>query len=217
MFYYLYQITNNVNGKIYVGVHRTKSLDDGYMGSGKVIKHAMEKYGAENFTKVILEFFENAELMYAREKEVVNDEFLLREDVYNLRRGGNGGFDYINSLELPRLTLIDPVLRAKGDHRRMQRIKEHGHTEKEKIAAKRRGQIQSEKWASGEAIHPWSGRSHSSMSKEKISDSMKGKQVGEKNSQFGSMWINNGKEAKKIKNTDAIPDGWRRGRKIIAV
>ena len=98
MFYYLYQITNNVNGKIYVGVHKTKNLDDGYMGSGKVIKSAIKKHGLENFTKVILETFENAEAMYAREKEVVNDEFLLREDVYNLRRGGYGGFDHINKM-----------------------------------------------------------------------------------------------------------------------
>jgi hypothetical protein len=36
--------------------------------------------------------------MYAREKEVVNDEFLLREDTYNLRRGGHGGWDFVHSL-----------------------------------------------------------------------------------------------------------------------
>ena len=96
MFYYLYEIRNNINGKIYVGVHKTENLDDGYMGSGKVIQRAIKLYGAENFTKVILETFENAEAMYAREKEVVNEEFLEREDVYNLRRGGHGGFEYIN-------------------------------------------------------------------------------------------------------------------------
>lgn len=36
-YYYIYQITNLVNAKIYVGVHKTKDLNDGYMGSGKVI------------------------------------------------------------------------------------------------------------------------------------------------------------------------------------
>ncbi len=97
MFYYLYEIKNKLNGKIYVGVHKTNDMDDGYMGSGKIIKRAIEKHGIDNFTKVILETFENAEDMYAREKEVVTDEFLLREDVYNLRRGGSGGWDYINS------------------------------------------------------------------------------------------------------------------------
>ena len=96
MFYYMYKITNKLTGKLYVGVHKTKSMDDSYMGSGKVIKRAIEKYGIENFEKAIIETFDSEEGMYAREKEIVNDEFLSRQDVYNLRRGGTGGFDYIN-------------------------------------------------------------------------------------------------------------------------
>ena len=102
-YFYLYQITNLVNGKIYVGVHKTSSMEDGYMGSGTVILRAYEKYGINNFTKVILETFDNSESMFAREKEVVTDEFLLREDTYNLRRGGFGGFDYINKSGMPKM------------------------------------------------------------------------------------------------------------------
>ena len=85
MFYYLYEIKNLVNSKIYVGVHKTRNMNDGYMGSGKVIRSAIEKYGIENFQKVILETFGDTKAMYAREKEVVTEEFLAREDVYNLR------------------------------------------------------------------------------------------------------------------------------------
>lgn len=92
MFYYLYEIRNNLNGKIYVGVHQTKDMDDGYMGSGKVILASIKKYGIENFTKMILETFDCSESMYAAEKKVVTEQFLLRKDVYNLRCGGNGGF-----------------------------------------------------------------------------------------------------------------------------
>ena len=97
MFYYLYQITNLVNNKIYVGIHKTMDMNDGYMGSGKIIKRAIKKHGADKFKKDILETFVDSESMYAREKEVVTDKFLLCEDVYNLRRGGLGGFDYINA------------------------------------------------------------------------------------------------------------------------
>ena len=31
MKYTIYQITNNLNGKIYIGKHQTKDLDDGYI------------------------------------------------------------------------------------------------------------------------------------------------------------------------------------------
>jgi hypothetical protein len=96
MFYYLYEIKNVVNNKIYVGVHQTIDMNDGYMGSGTVINKAYEKYGKEMFVKTILEYFDNREDMISREKEIVNEDFLLREDTYNVRRGGTGGFDYIN-------------------------------------------------------------------------------------------------------------------------
>ena len=98
MFYYLYEVKNNINGKIYVGVHKTKDMNDGYMGSGKVIRKAIEKYGINNFTKTILEIFDSERQMYLREKDFVDEKFLSRNDVYNLRRGGTGGFDYINKL-----------------------------------------------------------------------------------------------------------------------
>ena len=96
MFYYLYEIKNTVNNKIYIGVHQTKDINDGYMGSGTVVNKAYEKYGEEKFVKTILEYFNNREDMIRREIEIVNEDFLLRDDTYNLRRGGTGGFDYIN-------------------------------------------------------------------------------------------------------------------------
>ena len=96
MFYYLYEIKNTVNNKIYVGVHQTKDINDGYMGSGTVINRAYEKYGKEKFVKTVLEYFNTREDMISREIEIVNEDFLLRDDTYNVRRGGTGGFDYIN-------------------------------------------------------------------------------------------------------------------------
>ena len=34
--------------------------------------------------------------MYAAEKSIVNEQFVARDDTYNLRVGGRGGFGYIN-------------------------------------------------------------------------------------------------------------------------
>lgn len=89
---YLYQITNKVNGKIYIGVHQTRVKHDRYMGSGTVLKEAFKKYGRKNFEKTILEFFGTTQAMYDREAEIVDEEFIKCDDTYNIKVGGKGGF-----------------------------------------------------------------------------------------------------------------------------
>jgi hypothetical protein len=96
LFYTIYQITNKVNGKIYIGMHQTKNLNDGYMGSGMLIQKAIKKYGIENFVKTIMFTFDNEHDMKEKEKELVTEEFLERQDVYNLCPGGKGGWGYLN-------------------------------------------------------------------------------------------------------------------------
>jgi len=92
MFYLVYKITNTVNDKFYIGCHKTKVKDDGYMGSGRLIKRAIEKYGVENFKKEILAECSSSEEMFAKEKELV----VLSRNSYNMKHGGDGGFDFIN-------------------------------------------------------------------------------------------------------------------------
>lgn len=87
-YHYLYRITNRKNKKIYIGIHSTSDLNDGYMGSGKAIGQAMDIYGIEYFTKEILFFFNTRKELYDKEAEIVNEEFLARPDVYNLQKGG---------------------------------------------------------------------------------------------------------------------------------
>lgn len=208
MFYYLYEIRNKINGKIYVGVHKTNDMNDGYMGSGKIIKSAIKKYGIENFEKTILEIFASSEAMFAREKEVVTDDFLLREDVYNLRRGGTGGFDYINKIATPE----QKALGGRNSQLTGKPIHIHKHENYKQILI--RAQIARK--LSGNGFDTFKGMKHSLESKQKISDSMQGKQVGELNSQHGTMWITDGSCNKKVKKTDQIPAGWRKGRKVNA-
>jgi hypothetical protein len=87
----VYKITNLINNKIYIGVHRTDILNDNYYGSGKLIKRALKKYGKENFKREYLHIFNNDEVTHAfeKEKEYVTKEFTLREDTYNISEGGN--------------------------------------------------------------------------------------------------------------------------------
>ena len=89
MYYTVYKITNLVNNKEYIGYHQTNNLEDGYMGSGKLIKKAIEKYGIENFKKEYIDIFDNRESAEALESLLVNKEYTLREDTYNLSLGGN--------------------------------------------------------------------------------------------------------------------------------
>lgn len=78
-----------MNQKIYIGYHSTNNINDGYMGSGKLIKRAILKYGIENFQKDILFIFDNKKEAELKESEIVNSEFCLREDTYNIAIGGN--------------------------------------------------------------------------------------------------------------------------------
>jgi hypothetical protein len=58
------------------------------------------------------------------------------------------------------------------------------------------------------------GSKHTAETKSKISLANSISQLGSGNSQFGSCWITNETENKKIKKTDPLPEGWRYGRKI---
>lgn len=82
MYYIIYKITHTDSGKIYIGKHQTSHIHDGYMGSGKYLRRAIKKYGRDAFTKTILFTFNNETEMNSKEKEIVTEEFCLREDTY---------------------------------------------------------------------------------------------------------------------------------------
>jgi GIY-YIG catalytic domain len=183
MKYYLYEIKNNINSKIYVGVHKTKVEDDGYMGSGEVIKRAIKKHGVENFTKTILEYFDTQESMFAREKSIITDEFLGRDDVYNLRRGGYGGFDHINKTG------------RNNNHRFNVNDCQVGGIISGNTARNQKTGIHSGDY------YGFRDKTHRKIMLEKA-----------KIANSGTIWINDGKQLKKIKKDLPIPDGWVKGK-----
>ena len=98
----VYKTINRVNNKIYVGYHsvdeskierldrgRLSCFSDGYLGSGKLLKRALEKYGPESFDQEIIGIFDSQEEAELVESMVVDEIFSLREDTYNLALGGN--------------------------------------------------------------------------------------------------------------------------------
>ena len=66
-YYYVYITTNLVNGKKYIGLHKTDILDDNYLGSGRIFLRALKKHARKNFSKEIIEFCNNEEELKERE------------------------------------------------------------------------------------------------------------------------------------------------------
>lgn len=86
-YHYVYLITNIENGKQYIGKHSTNNLDDGYKGSGVIIK----KINAQILEKEILEFCDSEEEAYEREKYWINHyDAYNNPNFYNLDEGGHG-------------------------------------------------------------------------------------------------------------------------------
>lgn len=246
MFYYLYKIINKLNGKIYVGVHKTADLDDGYMGSGKILRLAIEKHGIENFEKEILRFFDSADEMFEAESVIVNEEFISRKDVYNIRIGGtDGGVPGTTNVKDKegngsRVSVNDPLFLSGelvGVSKNTVRVKDqYGNIS---VVS-----IDDERYLNGDVVFIWTGNKHQDITKEKISNALKGNkhflgkthsdetkhkmslskkenksQVGNKNSQFGTCWIYNplektNKKIEKIELESYIKNGWIKGRKI---
>jgi hypothetical protein len=86
----IYKITNNINGKIYIGKDTTN--DQNYFGSGLLIKRAINKFGLINFTKEIID--ESSDKKELCEKEKYWIKFYNSTDKsigYNISNGGDGG------------------------------------------------------------------------------------------------------------------------------
>ena len=206
--YLVYKLTNLVNGKIYIGCHMTKNLDDDYMGSGRRLGYAKKKYGIENFKKEILSAHETPEEMLAEEARLVNEEFLGRDDVYNLTVGGKGSWFHTN--QLPKMRKI----RQCNINKSRSNFFENCDTEKWRS-------IQSEKMknlhSEGKCRYDtFSGKTHSEESKQKIGKANSLKQAGSKNSQFGSKWMNKNGEVIKVQESEVVKfelEGWKFGRK----
>lgn len=90
-YHFVYKITNSINGKYYIGVHSTNVIEDGYMGSGSLLRRDIKEHGINNFEREILHHFETRHEALQKEMEIVNFDFLRDEMTYNLVIGGAMG------------------------------------------------------------------------------------------------------------------------------
>lgn len=90
---FVYQWTNKVNNKKYIGSH-TGHINDGYIGSGTIFRKAIKKYGIENFERVILEKLDTTDrkLLLEREKFWLDKtNAALDDNYYNVAQDVIGG------------------------------------------------------------------------------------------------------------------------------
>ncbi len=89
-YHYLYKTTNLINEKYYYGIHSTSNLDDNYLGSGKILRYSIRKYGKENFKREILEMFDNREDLVNAEINIITENILRDKQCMNCMYGGEG-------------------------------------------------------------------------------------------------------------------------------
>ena len=89
MYGYIYKTTNLINGKIYIGQHKSKVFDTKYVGSGTIIINAINKYGIENFKCELIEECDSYENLNEKECYWIEKLNCRNPEIgYNLRFGG---------------------------------------------------------------------------------------------------------------------------------
>lgn len=187
-------------------MHSTYNLEDGYLGSGLIVKRSIEKYGKDNHIKEVVSYHDPREDLIKEEKSLVTEEVIDREFCMNIRPGGTGGFTIEHQRMAGSLSLKSQWERRKENPELMEEfLKICSNNLKEYI---------------NKGTHNYStfkGRFHSQESKDKMSKNSQEPSKGEKNSQFGTCWIYNSEGNKKINKLEIekyISLGWTKGRKM---
>ena len=86
--YCIYQIRNLVNNKTYIGQRKCPEdrtiYNDYYMGSGKILKKAINKHGIKNFKREILEICESKQKV--NEIPSISKEITIWERKYTINQ-----------------------------------------------------------------------------------------------------------------------------------
>ena len=152
--------------------------------------------------------------MFDKEAEIVDDAFLAEENTYNLKRGGFGGFDYINSMldTEQRVKISSKGGLAKKNVPTDQRIS----WKKSGVSGEENSNRQQIEYSNGR-INGFLNKKHTLVAKAAIGIANKQNSSGINNSQFGSRWISHpdlgNKKCSSNTLSDYLNNGWVLGRK----
>ncbi len=206
--FYVYKTTCIITNQYYIGIHKTKNINDGYLGSGKYILESIKKYGVDNHTKEILCYCDNYTELLINERNLITKEVIKDPLCMNIKIGGTGGYNHITGDKIKEISnyageCFSKKIKTDDNFRKefsekvklgMQRAKEKGYINKGNKG----------------------GRITTLATKEKISKANKGNQTGINNSQYNTCWIyslieNCNKKIKKTELDNYLEQGWIRG------
>ncbi len=220
-YHYIYKTTCLVTGKFYVGMHSTDDLDDGYLGSGKILGYSRKKHGDENHRKEILEMCPSRAALKQREKEIVNEELLADPLNINLKYGGEGGWDHIPN-HPDRHSFLIKAGKCGGFANRTTwspEVLARVSSQLAKVGGRnmtRRWVEQRSKMEQITSMARDSARSLENIEKRKRTFAEREHMRGTKNSQYGTRWVCKDGRAIKIKCCELqsyLDAGFSRGRK----
>ena len=201
--HYIYKIVNVLTNKYYIGMHTTSNIDDGYMGSGKILKRSINKHGIEHHKKIILEYADTREDLIKREIEIVNDELLNDPLSMNIRLGGKGGGGWTSQQQKENnkksQTAQRKLYEENGDWAQRKREKAKKHFE----TLRKEGRIPKP------TPHTIGEFKHTEKTKKLIGEKNSHSQKGKRNSQYGKCWIYNliEKKSKSVPKTELNASG----------
>jgi len=202
-YHYIYKTTCIVNGKFYIGMHSTESINDGYLGSGKRLWNSINYHGKENHKKEIIEFCLNRDELKKREREIVNIELINDQFCMNLQLGGGGGFLNENHM----------MKTSKAGNEKFKKNMED--PEYKKNFSKKMSESNKKGFETGtrkrKKFYDWTGKNHTDETKLKLSLKNKNKGIGSDNSVWGRKWMNKDFKNKMVKSEEIefhISDGW---------
>jgi hypothetical protein len=210
-YHFIYKTTNMLTGRYYYGMHSTDNLNDGYLGSGKRLRYSINKYGKDNHKREIVEFCPNRSSLKKRENELVTLNEIVKDNCMNLMIGGEGGFSNEKHKDkFFEIAAKNAKLNGKKGNLKFIELMKNDNWKMNQIKKQSIGQKKHCENYGGY----FSNKKHTEKSKQKIGKTNSLKLKGENNSQYGTHWITNGVNNKKIKKDAIIPNGWYYGRII---
>ena len=215
MYGYIYETTNLINGKKYIGKRKSNKFDYSYKGSGVLLKKAFDKYGFENFDCKILEPIGQPTICDSLEDLNNAEKYYIKyynaeksDNYYNIASGGDGGDIFSKLSEESKMQCREKLSKSlKGKkqteswvNKRKRCGKENGMFGKH-LSEESKLKISKKVSGSGNGMYgvrsPMLGKKHSKESIEKMRNS----KLGEKNPNWRKVYTEEEREEIRKKNS----------------